>query len=101
MVLRNADVIAMTTTCAGKYRACLNNIKPKIVMIEEAAEVLEAHVVTSLSEGVEHLILIGDHKQLQPNPAVYELAKKYSLEVYHLLRTFLLVGEILVYSLFF
>jgi superfamily I DNA and/or RNA helicase len=29
----------------------------------------------------DHLILIGDHQQLRPNPAVYELAKKFDLDV--------------------
>lgn len=48
--------------------------------MEEAAEVLEAHIVTSLCSKTEHLILIGDHQQLKPNPTVYELAKKYNLE---------------------
>ena len=28
-----------------------------------------------------HLILIGDHKQLRPNPTVYELAKSYNLDL--------------------
>lgn len=41
---------------------------------------LEAHIVTSLCSRTDHLILIGDHQQLKPNPAVYELAKKYNLE---------------------
>ena len=68
--MKHADVIAMTTTCAARYRRSLNNIKPKVVIIEEAAEVLEAHVITSLSDGLEHLVLIGDHKQLKPNPQV-------------------------------
>ena len=36
-------------------------------------QVLEAHVLTTLHKGVEHLILIGDHKQLKPSTAVYEL----------------------------
>jgi len=81
LILRKADVIAMTTTCAARYRRILKNIGPKIVIIEEAAEVLEAHVVTSLTPSLEHLILIGDHKQLRPNPSVYELAKKYNLEL--------------------
>ena len=81
LVLRHADVIAMTTTCAAKYRTCLHSIKPKVVIIEEAAEVLEAHVIASLSDGLEHLVLVGDQKQLKPNPAVYELAKKFSLDV--------------------
>ena len=80
-VMRNVDVIAMTTTCAARYRRVLKNIGPKIVVIEEAAEVLEAHVITSLTPSTEHLILIGDHKQLRPNPSVYELAKKFKLEL--------------------
>ena len=29
------------------------------VVVEEAAEVLEAHIVTSMSSSCEHLILIG------------------------------------------
>lgn len=80
-VMKEADVIAMTTTCAARYRRILKNIGPKVVVIEEAAEVLEAHVITSLTEDTEHLILIGDHQQLRPNPSVFELAKKYNLEL--------------------
>ena len=79
--LRRATVIGMTTTGAAKYRNVLQKIKPKIVVVEEAAEVLEAHIVTALSQGAEHLILIGDHKQLKPNPSVFTLAKQYNLEV--------------------
>lgn len=71
----------MTTTGAAKYQAVLNAVKPKIVIIEEAAEVLESHVITSLSGGTKHAILIGDHQQLRPNPAVYKLAKQYNLDV--------------------
>jgi superfamily I DNA and/or RNA helicase len=49
--------------------------------VEEAAEVLEAHVITTLSRQCEHLILIGDHQQLKPSPTVYKLAKDYKLEI--------------------
>ena len=79
--LRESEIIAMTTTCAARYRQALGRIKPKIVIIEEAAEVLEAHVITSLTEEAEHVILIGDHKQLKPKPTVYKLAKDYNLEL--------------------
>ena len=51
------------------------------MIVEEAAEVLEAHIVTSMPETTEHLILIGDHQQLKPSPTVYELAVKYQLEM--------------------
>ena len=80
-VLREARVIGMTTTCAARYRPILQKICPKIVLVEEAAEVLEAHIITSLTKGCQHLILIGDHQQLRPTPTVYELAKKYKLDV--------------------
>ena len=50
-------------------------------MVEEAAEVLEGHVISTLNQDCQHLILIGDHKQLRPNPTVYALARKYNLEL--------------------
>ncbi|XP_077993299.1 NFX1-type zinc finger-containing protein 1-like [Glandiceps talaboti] len=80
-ILKNAAVIGMTTTGAAKYRNLIQQIHPKIVIVEEAAEVLEAHIVTTLTKGCEHLILIGDHQQLRPNPTVYRLAKKFHLDV--------------------
>lgn len=46
------------------------------MIVEEAAEVLEAHILTSLTPTVEHLVLIGDHFQLPPKVEVYELQKE-------------------------
>ena len=66
---------------AAKYRKLLQSLRPRITIVEEAAEVLESHIVTSLTPGCQHLILIGDHQQLRPNPTVYELAKHYNLDV--------------------
>ena len=80
-VLESADVIGMTTTGAAKYQHILHTIKPKIVIVEEAAEVLEAHVVSALNAGTQHLILIGDHKQLRPKPNEYVLATQYNLSI--------------------
>jgi superfamily I DNA and/or RNA helicase len=53
----------------------------KIVIVEEAAEIFEAHIITSLNPKCEHLILIGDHVQLRPSPSVYTLATKYKIDV--------------------
>ena len=66
---------------AAKYRKLLQRLRPRITIVEETAEVLESHIVTSLTPGCQHLILIGDHQQLRPNPTVYELAKDYQLDV--------------------
>ena len=80
-VIRRATVVGMTTSGAAKYHSVLQRVAPKIVVIEGAAEVLEAHIITSLSHNTKHTILIGDHKQLRPKATVYELAQKYNLEV--------------------
>ncbi|XP_034531554.1 NFX1-type zinc finger-containing protein 1 isoform X2 [Notolabrus celidotus] len=81
LVLKNAKVIGMTTTGAAKFRKLLQEVRPRLVIVEEAAEVLEAHTITTLSEATEHLILIGDHQQLRPSATVYDLAKNYNLEM--------------------
>ena len=80
-VMKHMKVVGMTTTGAARYQHIIQQLAPPIVIIEEAAEVLEAHVVTALNPGCKHLILIGDHKQLRPSPTVYELAHKYHLDL--------------------
>ncbi|XP_068006238.1 NFX1-type zinc finger-containing protein 1 isoform X1 [Melanerpes formicivorus] len=80
-ILRGARVVGMTTTGAAKYRQILQKVEPRIVIVEEAAEVLEAHTITTLSKACQHLILIGDHQQLQPSANVYDLARNFNLEV--------------------
>ena len=80
-VLRGADIIAMTTSGRAKYESLLDNIKFPIVLVEEAAEVFEAHIITSISSQTEHMILVGDHQQLRPNPAVYQLSHNYNLSI--------------------
>ncbi|KAJ7385065.1 NFX1-type zinc finger-containing protein 1 [Desmophyllum pertusum] len=80
-VIRRATVVGMTTSGAARYHSVLQRVAPKIVVIEEAAEVMEAHIITSLSHDTKHTILIGDHKQLRPKATVYELAQKYNLAI--------------------
>jgi superfamily I DNA and/or RNA helicase len=80
-VMKDSLIIAMTTTGSARYHEVLRNIGPRIVIVEEAAEVFEAHIVSSLSKDCEHLILIGDHVQLRPNPAVFKLAQNFKLDV--------------------
>ena len=81
LIIKSKEVVAMTTSCAARYRNVLGRIKPKIIIVEEAAEVMEAHVIATLLPSTEHCILIGDHKQLRPNPAVYDLAERYGLDM--------------------
>uniref|UniRef100_A0A3Q4GFY5 Zinc finger, NFX1-type containing 1 n=1 Tax=Neolamprologus brichardi TaxID=32507 RepID=A0A3Q4GFY5_NEOBR len=80
-LLKKATVVGMTTTGAAKFRQTLQEVRPRLVIVEEAAEVLEAHTITTLSRACQHLILIGDHQQLRPSATVYELAKNFNLEM--------------------
>ena len=80
-VLRKTHVVGMTTTGASKYHAILQKLRPKIIIVEEAAEVLESHIVTTLTASTQQIILIGDHQQLRPKPNDYQLATSCNLEV--------------------
>jgi superfamily I DNA and/or RNA helicase len=42
-----------------------------VLLIEEAGQVLEAHVLGSLMESIQHLIMIGDPLQLRPTISNY------------------------------
>ena len=66
-ILKQQKVIGLTTTAVSKYRGLISSLKPKIVLIEEAAETLEAPVIATCMDTVEQLILVGDHQQLRPS----------------------------------
>ena len=80
-VMRKTHVVGMTTTGASKYHGILQKLRPKIIIVEEAAEVLESHVVTTLTASTQQIIMIGDHQQLRPKPNDYHLATNCNLEV--------------------
>eukprot|EP01054_Gregarina_sp_Poly1_P001440 Gregarina_sp_Poly_1__1439@NODE_135_length_13154_cov_22_841446_g120_i0_p1_GENE_NODE_135_length_13154_cov_22_841446_g120_i0NODE_135_length_13154_cov_22_841446_g120_i0_p1_ORF_typecomplete_len1687_score199_08AAA_12/PF13087_6/1_6e47AAA_12/PF13087_6/7_4e03AAA_11/PF13086_6/7_1e46AAA_30/PF13604_6/2_5e09AAA_30/PF13604_6/0_0043AAA_19/PF13245_6/1_1e12AAA_19/PF13245_6/5_3e03Viral_helicase1/PF01443_18/1_4e02Viral_helicase1/PF01443_18/2_8e07Viral_helicase1/PF01443_18/2_2e03ResIII/PF04851_15/5_1e05ResIII/PF048 len=80
-IFEKHNIIAMTTTGAAKYNHVLQDVGPEVVIIEEAAEVFEAHLVASLNPQTKHLILIGDHVQLRPNPNMYRSAVKFKMDV--------------------
>lgn len=61
-LLQTKRIIGCTTTAAAKYREDLQTIQPGILLVEEAGEILESHVLTALRPQTRQLILIGDHK---------------------------------------
>jgi hypothetical protein len=44
-----------------------------VILVEEAGEVLEAHVLAALTPSTKQLIMIGDHQQLRPKVESYNL----------------------------
>ncbi|KDQ62856.1 hypothetical protein JAAARDRAFT_202408 [Jaapia argillacea MUCL 33604] len=73
-LLSKIDLIGCTTTGAAKLTSLLANIAPRVLMLEEAGQVLEAHVLAALVPSVQHLICIGDPQQLRPTLATFSLS---------------------------
>uniref|UniRef100_A0A4Y0BJF5 AAA domain-containing protein n=1 Tax=Anopheles funestus TaxID=62324 RepID=A0A4Y0BJF5_ANOFN len=80
-LIQGFRVVAMTTTFAARNRTLLELLRTPIVIIEEAAEVLEAHIVSSLTRHTTQCILIGDHKQLRPTTSTYVLSRHYRMDL--------------------
>ncbi|OQR68517.1 NFX1-type zinc finger-containing protein 1-like [Tropilaelaps mercedesae] len=80
-ILGEAKIIAMTTTGAAKYKSLYERLALEVVIVEEAAELLESHIVTALSPSTKQLILIGDHQQLRPTTTDYTLTSKFHLDI--------------------
>ncbi|KAI0013665.1 hypothetical protein F4779DRAFT_625159 [Xylariaceae sp. FL0662B] len=85
--LQEADIVGITTTGLARNLDILKKLGCKVMLCEEAGEVLEAHLLTALLPSVEHAILIGDHLQLRPQIQNYELqstnprGSQFSLDV--------------------
>ncbi|OLL25606.1 NFX1-type zinc finger-containing protein 1 [Neolecta irregularis DAH-3] len=72
--LSKLDVIGLTTNGMARYTTLVNSLRSKIIICEEAGEVLEAHTLTSFCPSIEHAILIGDHQQLRPKVNNFNLS---------------------------
>ncbi|KAH9084293.1 hypothetical protein LEN26_001090 [Aphanomyces euteiches] len=73
-LLRQAKIVGMTTTGCAMHQNLVGCLAPKVIICEEAGEVLEAHLLSCISSGTEHLIQIGDHKQLRPLVSEFKLS---------------------------
>ncbi|KAI7531308.1 hypothetical protein KC331_g14182, partial [Hortaea werneckii] len=86
-VLRQANIIGITTSGLARNLDLLRRVNAKVLLCEEAGEVLESHLLTALLPSVEHAILIGDHQQLRPHVQNYDLSTEshggtqYALDV--------------------
>ena len=72
-VIRGKRIVACTTTAAAKYSHIIQNADIDVVLVEEAGEILESHVLTALGPRTNQMILIGDHQQLRPKINKYTL----------------------------
>ncbi|KAM3128029.1 hypothetical protein pb186bvf_019875 [Paramecium bursaria] len=74
-------IVGLTVIGCAKYAKYQDKLKFGIMIIEEAAEVLESHTIAILSKNVEHLILISDHQQLRPKLENNMIEKKYKTNI--------------------
>ena len=61
-ILSSKRIIGCTTTAAAMYRESIQAASPGILLVEEAGEILESHIITAMCPETKQLILIGDHK---------------------------------------
>lgn len=73
--LAQARLLGATTSSACQSSDLIARFSPTVLIIEEAAEILEAHILVNIPRSVKHIILIGDHKQLRPKVDLYSLQK--------------------------
>ncbi|KAK7999443.1 hypothetical protein PG990_012043 [Apiospora arundinis] len=85
--LSEANIVGVTTTGLAKNLNLLRRLPCKVLLCEEAGEVLEAHNITALLPSIQHAILIGDNLQLRPQIQNFELhssnsrGAQYSLDM--------------------
>ncbi|KAK1749921.1 helicase required for RNAi-mediated heterochromatin assembly 1 [Echria macrotheca] len=73
-IVRSKTLLGCTTTAAAKHGRLIRAFRPDVVLVEEAGEILESHILTALAPTVQHLVLVGDHKQLRPKINNYDLS---------------------------
>ncbi|XP_052081591.1 NFX1-type zinc finger-containing protein 1-like [Mytilus californianus] len=80
-ILKRAKLVACTTTRAARDIGILKRVSPRIVLLEEAAEIPEHHVVACLTSSCKQLIMIGDHQQLRPSYNDYQTARQHKINI--------------------
>ncbi|KAE8381131.1 hypothetical protein BDV26DRAFT_256154 [Aspergillus bertholletiae] len=76
-IFNEVDVVGITTTGLANNADLLRSLRAKVLICEEAGEVLESHILTSLLPSIQHAILIGDHLQLRPKISNQRLSIEY------------------------
>ncbi|KAK2755769.1 hypothetical protein FQN54_005919 [Arachnomyces sp. PD_36] len=85
--LDQANIIGVTTSGLARNIDLMRRVDAKVMLCEEAGEVLESHTITAFLPSLQHVILIGDHLQLRPQIQNYHLqhdnpsGEKYSLDI--------------------
>lgn len=63
-VAKKADVVV--STCDSSGNVILKDLRFKTVLIDEASQAVEPEILVSIVHGAERVIIVGDHRQLEP-----------------------------------
>lgn len=80
LLLQSVDILGITTIGLVNNADLIRKLDVKVMVCEEAGEVLESHVLTALLPSIQHVILIGDHLQLRPRVSTKTLSKEFGRE---------------------
>lgn len=73
-LVQSKRIIACTTTAASMYASEIQSAAPGVIIVEEAGEILESHILAAMGSTTKQLIQIGDHKQLRPKAKNFKLS---------------------------
>lgn len=80
-VLQQASIIGVTATSLAKHIHLLNDLGADVIVVEDAEEILEAHVLALLSPHMCKLVLLGDVKRKRACGAFATLAKQFRCDL--------------------
>ena len=79
-ILQDADIVGCTISGASIRCDLLADVNFPVVLVEEAAEILEPQLLAALPPSCQQLILIGDHFQLRPKIQTFQLGRELNFD---------------------
>lgn len=80
-LIRDVDVVGLTTTGCAMQQNLLRSLKPSVLVVEEAAEILESQLLACMTDSLKQVVLIGDHYQLQPKVETLALERTNRMNI--------------------
>ena len=69
--------VGMTSAAAVKHHRLLRYLQPKIIVVDQASDIMEGVLLATVTQNCRQLIMIGDSKPcLRQNPAILNLAER-------------------------
>ena len=79
--LRTARVVGMTASALAKHAALVAALAVEVLVVVEAAELLEAPTLVAFTPAIRQVLLFGDRQQIRPHTAVKRLAQQFRMAV--------------------